>query len=291
MRRTPPAQALQLPRGKRLIVLGDLHLSAHAPQDWQPLFALLNSLSPEDTAGLVCLGDLFEYYLGPAHLRGPLGEVARRLEQLVQRGVPVWLVPGNRDFLIGAEFRRRGMFVYPHGLRLDLQLESVDAGATCASLWIVHGDELSHGDLLHLAWSRLSRAAPSRFVARFMPTRLLDACARTLRAHSRRRRQRRQSRANAQPREFSRVPQDLAEALLAELARTSSCQACWLITGHFHAPLAERAAAGTGTLFTVGEWDRLGGVVASFKRSCANQEPGAQCVIRATLLHTREVAT
>ena len=285
-KRTPPARTLEIGPPKRLLILGDVHLDAHSPRAWGNLRTFLERLEPSHTAGLVCLGDLFEYYLGAKHLRGPLGEAAELLAQVVQRGIAVYLVPGNRDFLIGEEFRQRGIEVFSHGLRLHLGLGGAhpSPGATArsappAALWIVHGDELMPESGLHRSWSRLSRTRFARLATQAMPVALLDWAARRMREQSRRRHRRRARTPEAR---LPRVSPTVAASLLAAWAEESGA-AHWLVTGHFHVPLLERNDR--GGLLTVGEWDGLGGVVG-----CFSGEDGAGGVT-GRLLHSSEAVS
>jgi len=60
-----------------------------------------------DAAGVYVLGDLFDAWIGDDQLREPLAAaVAHALGDLSERGVPVFLQTGNRDFLLGPRFCR-----------------------------------------------------------------------------------------------------------------------------------------------------------------------------------------
>jgi UDP-2,3-diacylglucosamine hydrolase len=90
----------------RTLFASDLHLDSEAP--WA-IDAFLKFLAGEarDADSLYLLGDLFEVWVGdddddPDHARACAGIAA-----LVRSGVPVYVIHGNRDFLLGAEFERR----------------------------------------------------------------------------------------------------------------------------------------------------------------------------------------
>ena len=90
------------------LFVSDLHLAAERPAISERFFAFL-----EDQAAraerLFILGDLFEYWIGDDELEDPAGDplaraVADALKRVARRGVGVFLMHGNRDFLIGQRF-------------------------------------------------------------------------------------------------------------------------------------------------------------------------------------------
>ena len=102
------------------LFISDLHLDASR----QGITDLFLKFLREDAAraeALYILGDFFEAWVGdddddPHHAR-----VMEGLAALTRAGVPVGLMHGNRDFLIGREFlRRTGATLLPEPTVLDL---------------------------------------------------------------------------------------------------------------------------------------------------------------------------
>jgi len=101
--------------------ISDLHLSDSRPEINRVFFGFL--LGPARTAdALYILGDLFEYWAGDDDLGDPFNaSVAAALKDLVEASVPVYLMHGNRDFLMFDGFvRASGVRLLPDPTVLDL---------------------------------------------------------------------------------------------------------------------------------------------------------------------------
>ncbi|HEX9179339.1 MAG TPA: UDP-2,3-diacylglucosamine diphosphatase, partial [Burkholderiales bacterium] len=91
-------------------------------------------------AALYILGDLFEYWAGDDDLvEAPHGEVAQGLRRLAASGVPVRIIPGNRDFLLGRRFAREA------GAEMIGDETVLDLFGT--PTLILHGDQLCTDDV------------------------------------------------------------------------------------------------------------------------------------------------
>jgi UDP-2,3-diacylglucosamine hydrolase len=86
------------------------------------------------------LGDLFDAWIGDDQLREPLAErVSAALRGIVNAGVPVGVMAGNRDFLLGGRFAdAAGAMLLPEQIVVNL------AGTPTL---LMHGDELCTGDV------------------------------------------------------------------------------------------------------------------------------------------------
>ncbi|CAA0124991.1 UDP-2,3-diacylglucosamine hydrolase [BD1-7 clade bacterium] len=83
--------------------ISDLHLDESRPDLAQGFFDYLEKL-PTDTEALYILGDFFEAWVGddddlPFHLN-----VKQRLKALTEKGIALYFMHGNRDFMIGEQF-------------------------------------------------------------------------------------------------------------------------------------------------------------------------------------------
>ena len=88
---------------------------------------------------LYILGDLFEAWLGDDDTSDFHREITTALHTCVQGGTPVFVMHGNRDFLIGAEFEKQS------GCRLLPDPSVIDVGGM--PVLIMHGDTLCTDDI------------------------------------------------------------------------------------------------------------------------------------------------
>ncbi len=121
------------------LFISDLHLTAERPHINQQFFDFIEQIAPKAEA-LYILGDLFEYWAGDDDSADPLNTgVASALRQLTQRGVPVYLMHGNRDLLIGQAFAERcGAGIIPDPTLIDLY---------GTRTLLMHGDTLCTDDI------------------------------------------------------------------------------------------------------------------------------------------------
>ena len=86
--------------------ISDLHLAAERPAATQAFSGFLRDVAPAADA-LYILGDLFEYWAGDDDLTDPFNaQVAAELAAVAAR-IPVYLIHGNRDFLLSGRVRAR----------------------------------------------------------------------------------------------------------------------------------------------------------------------------------------
>lgn len=132
------------------LFVSDLHLSEERPEANERFIAFVEDTARE-AAALYVLGDLFEYWIGDDDLGEPFNAVmAGFFASLVQGGVPVFLMHGNRDFLMGERFCRAT------GAQLLADPAAVDLGGVKTLL--MHGDTLCTDDLDYQGWRRTARS-------------------------------------------------------------------------------------------------------------------------------------
>lgn len=89
---------------KPSLFIADLHLSASRPRINRVFFDFLTGVAPQAEA-LYVLGDLFEYWAGDDDSADPFhADVIAALRALSRIGVALYLMHGNRDFLLGRKF-------------------------------------------------------------------------------------------------------------------------------------------------------------------------------------------
>ncbi len=119
------------------LFISDLHLSAERPATVALLLRFLTEVAAEADR-LYILGDLFDVWLGDDDCSQPIPEVTAALANLSAGGTKLYLMHGNRDFLIGEQFcRAAGCELLPDPTIIDLAGEAT---------LLMHGDLLCTHD-------------------------------------------------------------------------------------------------------------------------------------------------
>lgn len=125
------------------LFISDLHLDPERPGITR-LFQEFLVGEARRAEALYVLGDLFEAWVGDDDDSPLAAEAARGLSALSESGVPVYLMHGNRDFLIGADYAARcGAALLPDPTVIDLHGEPT---------LLMHGDTLCTDDLDYQRW-------------------------------------------------------------------------------------------------------------------------------------------
>ncbi len=227
-------------RVERAIFLSDVHLSERRPALTRQFLAFLDSLRG-NTARLFLLGDVFDFWMGPAHLQVPEHwATLEKLRLLTREGMDVHFVHGNRDFQIAREFTRAT------GVKVVGEWEEVLFGDE--RVYLCHGDLLCMGDVRYHVWRRFVRAGWARALYRALPVSLTLAIARKARS---------MSRPSSGPRERS---YGVTPSAVRRLVRQGFDR---IICGHVHrAEIATLDVEGRrGTLMVLGEWNGVGSYI------------------------------
>ncbi len=124
--------------------ISDLHLCAERPA-LTAVFERYLAGPTRTASALYILGDLFEYWAGDDDLDDPLNtRVARQLATLADVGCRVFFMPGNRDFLLGADFARRA--------KLEILPEPALIPLGDRQALLCHGDSLCTDDIAYQAF-------------------------------------------------------------------------------------------------------------------------------------------
>jgi UDP-2,3-diacylglucosamine hydrolase len=142
------------------LFISDLHLSAERPEANETFIAFLEDQARGADA-LYILGDFFEYWIGDDDLGAPFNAViAGLLRELRQGGVALYVMHGNRDFLLGQQF------CAATGAQLlsDPCVVTIDGDKVI----LMHGDTLCTDDVDYQAWRETARSAAwqSEFLAK-----------------------------------------------------------------------------------------------------------------------------
>ena len=147
------------------LFISDLHLIQDRPQANEQFFDFLESKA-RAAGALYILGDFFEYWIGDDDLADPFNAViAGLLRDLTRGGTALYLMHGNRDFLLGEDFCKAT------GARLlgDPRVVILDS----EKILLMHGDTLCTDDLDYQNWRRTARSAAWRreFLSKSIPER------------------------------------------------------------------------------------------------------------------------
>ena len=131
------------------LFISDLHLCAQRPAVMTLFLDFLRGRATHADA-LYILGDLFEYWIGDdAAADAEFAAVIAGLRTLTQTGVPVYVMHGNRDFLLGEEFTKiTGCRLLPDPTLIDLYGTPV---------LLMHGDTLCTDDVDYQNFRRIVR--------------------------------------------------------------------------------------------------------------------------------------
>jgi len=132
------------------LFISDLHLCSDRPEINRSFFGFLEH-EAKSARALYILGDLFEYWAGDDDLPDPFNaSVTGALARLAASGVPVFLMHGNRDFVIGDAFAHAsGVTLLPDPALLDLY---------GTPTLLMHGDTLCTLDRDYQAFRREARS-------------------------------------------------------------------------------------------------------------------------------------
>ena len=210
--------------------ISDLHLDAGTPHTWRLLDRFADTIA-SNCDGLYILGDLTEVWVGDDDDAPETARLAQWLRAAAQR-FPVYLMHGNRDFLIGEPFTRdAGVDLIPDPFPLDTDVV------------LCHGDSLCTDDVDYQKMRALFRdpAWQEDILARPLAER--RALAAQLRAAS----------ASNNANKASNI-MDVNQIAVAGLA--ADHDASIVIHGHTHRPGIHTAA--WGTRYVLGDWNRCG---------------------------------
>lgn len=157
------------------LLLSDLHLPAKA-SPLRDAFAAFIEGPALKAESVYLLGDIFEYWIGDdAGLQTYAREVAA-LAALTVRGVPVYFMHGNRDFLVGDEFAQiTGATLLHDPHRVDFY---------GIPTLLSHGDVFCTDDVGYQRWRRFSRNPLAQWIYRRLPRARREKIAGGLRSQS-----------------------------------------------------------------------------------------------------------
>lgn len=213
--------------------ISDLHLDASRPAVTAALAAFLQDNTHREA--LYILGDLFEAWVGDDDDAPLASEVASMLAHFSRTGPSLYLMRGNRDFLLGEAFSERcGARLLQDPCVVDLYGEPT---------LLMHGDSLCTADAEYMRFRSTARD----------PDWQADLLARPLAERRQLAAQLRAMSAEAN----SNKAEDIMDVTPSEVQRVMEGAGVHrLIHGHTHRPARHNEPG--GERIVLGDWDRRG---------------------------------
>lgn len=129
------------------IFIADLHLSPTQPIVTNLFLKFIKDITPKADA-LYILGDFFKFWAGDDD-NSRFNEQIKQALQAISSKIPVYLMPGNRDFILGQTFAKEsGCILIPDPYKIDLYSKPT---------LLTHGDILCTKDIKHRFFRAITR--------------------------------------------------------------------------------------------------------------------------------------
>jgi len=133
----------------KTLFISDLHLAENHPATTDTFLRFARTLDSQVEA-LYVLGDLFDYWVGDDDLQEPFHQtIVRAFTDVTNRGIDLFFMHGNRDFLLGE------VFSAACGGSLLNDPTSIDLYGTPTLL--MHGDTLCTDDVEYMRFRAMVR--------------------------------------------------------------------------------------------------------------------------------------
>ncbi|CAD5110334.1 UDP-2,3-diacylglucosamine diphosphatase [Zestomonas carbonaria] len=221
-----------------ILLISDLHLEEERPDISRAFLHFLERRASRAEA-LYILGDFFEAWIGDDAMTPFQRGIAKALRKLSDSGTKIFLMHGNRDFLIGREFcREAGCTLLADPTRVEMNGEPV---------LLMHGDSLCTRDEAYMRLRRWLRNPVTLWILRHLPLATRHELARKLRKESR-------AQTSMKASEITDVTSDeVPRVMAAHGVRT-------LIHGHTHRPAIHdlQVNGQPAQRIVLGDWDKQG---------------------------------
>ncbi|TWI53792.1 UDP-2,3-diacylglucosamine hydrolase [Pseudomonas duriflava] len=221
-----------------ILLISDLHLESKRLDIVQAFLHFLETHASKAEA-LYILGDFFEVWIGDDAMDSFERDIAQALRALSLKGTKIYLMHGNRDFLIGHAFcRQAGCTLLPDPTVIELQNQRI---------LLMHGDSLCTQDEAYMRLRRWLRNPFSRWALSALPLTTRRKLARKLRNESK-----------MQTRQKAMDITDVTPAEVEHVLRENKAHI--LIHGHTHRPAIHsfELDGHPARRIVLGDWDRYG---------------------------------
>lgn len=224
-----------------ILLISDLHLQEERPDITRAFLDFLGGRARSAEA-LYILGDFFEAWIGDDAMTPFQSSICAALRALSDGGTNIFLMHGNRDFLIGSTFCKKAgctLLADPSLVRLNGE-----------PVLLMHGDSLCTRDEGYMRLRRVLRNPLTLFILRHLPLGTRHKLARKLRSESR-----------AQTQMKARDIVDVTPEEVPRVMRQHGVAT--LIHGHTHRPAVHELQIGDlpARRIVLGDWDRQGWVL------------------------------
>ncbi|UQY34619.1 UDP-2,3-diacylglucosamine diphosphatase [Pseudomonas fulva] len=221
-----------------ILLISDLHLEQERPDISRAFLHFLDTRARQAEA-LYILGDFFEVWIGDDAMTPFQHDIAAALRRLSDSGTRIYLMHGNRDFLLGKAFCREAgctLLSDPHVVSLNGE-----------KVLLMHGDSLCTLDIGYQKMRRLLRNPLSLFILRNLPLSTRHKLARKLRSESR-------SQTRMKASDIVDVTPDEVQRVMARHGVKT------LIHGHTHRPAVHELLVDgqPARRIVLGDWDKQG---------------------------------
>ena len=221
-----------------ILLISDLHLEEERPDISRAFLHFLDTRARQAEA-LYILGDFFEVWIGDDAMTPFQRGIAEALRRLSDSGTRIYLMHGNRDFLLGKAFCREAgctLLGDPHMVTLNGE-----------KVLLMHGDSLCTLDVGYQNMRRLLRNPLSLFILRNLPLNTRHKLARKLRSESR-------SQTRMKASDIVDVTPEQVQRVMAQYGVQT------LIHGHTHRPAVHELQVGglPARRIVLGDWDKQG---------------------------------
>lgn len=201
----------------KTLFISDLHLDPQQPdiQDCFNQFIISCLDNPSEIDALYILGDLFEVWIGDDASIPLYQHTIKLLKQITDNGIRLYIMHGNRDFLMGSAFEQAtGGKLIPDLYHLKINQQT---------LLLSHGDVFCTDDSDYLQFRKVVRdpAWQKEFLCKTISERI--SIARAIREKSKQRGQEKQA-------DITDVNQETVAKIMSEQGVNT------LIHGHTHRP-------------------------------------------------------
>lgn len=228
------------------LLISDLHLTPARPAIARAFLSFLEHTAPK-ARQLYILGDLFEYWVGDDVMDPFHDQIAAALKRHADAGHELYIMPGNRDFALGAQFLEKcgGQWLK------DPSVVTING----EKVLLMHGDLLCTEDRQYLRYRAIIRNPLVMALLRMTPSTYRRKLGQRIRQRSQ------ESKRNK--------PQAIMDVTPAEVARIMTrFQVSTLIHGHTHRPAIHTVenALPDAKRYVLGDWEDEGWMIYSEPR-------------------------
>ncbi len=219
--------------------ISDLHLGKESAQITGCFLDFLrNMMADKKTEALYILGDLFEVWVGNDDNAPWLEEICGELKKLSDHPIKLYIMQGNRDFLLGKLWAEKcGAVLLPDPVLINLYNTPI---------LLTHGDLLCTDDIQYQRWRKVAHCNFLQKIFLSLPLSWRQSIANKLRKKSRQHTQ-----------YLSPTKMDVSLSTVEEWIKRY--EVTQIIHGHTHRPAVHKTD--TYTRYVLPDWHPKGGML------------------------------